>query len=98
MAFPLTATVGDVYATAVQLSGPYSLKVIVPPAGAPPVPVRLMTGLAGCMAVPDRAAESVTAVPSVTSAPAVVGNAGVTGLTVKHSPAEESLEPGMPLA
>ncbi len=67
------------------LLGPYSLNVIVPPAGAPPVPVRLMTGLAGWVAVPPRAAESVTAVPRYTSAPAVVDSVGVTGLTVKHS-------------
>ena len=74
------------------------MKVMVPPAGAPAAPVRLMTGLAGCVAVPDSSAESETALPSVTSGPAVVARAGVTGLTVKHSPALESLEPGIPLA
>ena len=58
----------------------------------------MMTGLAGWVAVPPRVAESVTALPSVTSAPAVVASVGVTGLTVKHSVADESLEPGMPLA
>src|SRR6185436_1971746 len=96
--FPLTATVGDVYASVVQSSGPYSLKVMVPPAAAPPVPVRLMTGSAGWVAVPPSVAESVTALPRRTSAPAVVASVGVTGFTVKHSDALESLDPGMPLA
>ena len=36
--------------------------------------------------------------PRLTSAPAVVASVGVTGLTVKHSVAVESVEPGMPLA
>ena len=81
-----------------QLFGPYSVKVIVPPAAAPAVPVRLITGSAGCVAVPPSMAESVTGLPRLTSAPAVVARVGVTGLTVKHSFTFESLEPGMPFA
>jgi hypothetical protein len=96
--FPLTATGVDVYARVVQLPGPYSLKVIVPPAAAPAAPVRLITGFAGWVAAPLNAAESVTALPSDTPGPAVVANVGVTGVTVKHSVAEESAEVGIPLA
>ena len=95
---PLTVTADDVYATVVQLPGPYSVNVIVPPAGDPPVPVRLMIGLAGWVAVPPKAAESLTAVPKLTPALAVVASVAVTGLTVKHSVDAESLEPGMPFA
>ena len=95
---PLTGTAADVYASVVQLPGPYSLKVMVPDAAAPPVPVRLMTGSAGWVAVPLSAAESVTAVPSVTPGPAVVDKVGVTGVTMKHSVADESLELGIPFA
>ena len=72
--------------------------MIVPPAAAPPVPVKLMMGLAGFVASPLKVAVSVTAVPSRTSSPAEVERLGVTGLTVKHSVALESDEPGMPFA
>jgi hypothetical protein len=97
---PETPTAADVYARLPhpELLGPYNLKVMFPPAGAPPVPVVLITGLAGWVAVPLSVAESVTACPRFTSAPAEVDNVGVTGLTVKHSFALESLELGMPLA
>src|SRR5438309_65239 len=88
---PMTVTAADVVASVVQSSGPYSLKVIVPPAAAPAVPVVLMTGLAGWVAVPLSVAESLTVLPSGTPAPAVVASVGVTGLTVKHSVADESL-------
>jgi hypothetical protein len=96
--FPLTVTADDVKATVVQSFGPYAVNVIVPPAAGPAVPVRLITGLAGCVAVPDSVAVSLTELPRLTSSPAVVARVGVTGLTVKHSVALESLEPGMPLA
>jgi hypothetical protein len=36
--------------------------------------------------------------PRRTSAPALVESVGSTGMTVKHSVADESLEPPMPLA
>jgi hypothetical protein len=49
----------------------------------------------GFGAVPVSDALSVTGSPRVTSAPAVVVNVGVTGFTVKHSVADESLEPVM---
>ena len=86
------------YAGSAHVLGPYSLKVIVPPAAAPAVPVRLITGLAGWVAVPPSVAESVTAEPRLPPGPAVVDSVGVTGVTVKHSVADESLELGMPLA
>jgi hypothetical protein len=96
--FPLTGTVGDVYASDVQLFGPYSLNVIVPPAGAPAVLLRLIGGLVGCVAVSPRVAESETALPRKTSVLAVVARLGVTGVTVKHSPVDESLDPGIAFA
>src|SRR6478736_6109859 len=49
----------------------------------------------GCVAVPASTAWSLTALPRMTSALAVVDSVGVTGVTVKHSPALESFEPGM---
>ena len=70
----------------------------MPPATAPPVPVVLITGLAGFVARFVRVALSVTLLPSKTSDPAVVARVGVTGFTVKHSESRESDEPGMPLA
>ena len=74
--------------TAVDVAvGPYSLNVMVPPAG-PPAVVGLMTGVPGWFAVPVRCALSVIDAPGDTVATGtLVVISGVTGLTVKHSPA-----------
>src|SRR5262245_56965177 len=71
------------------------VKVIVPPAGAPVV-VGLIAGVRGWFDVPLGAAVSGRGWPRTTSGPAVVGNAGVTGVTVKHSFRPLSLESGTP--
>ena len=61
---PVTVTV-FVYATVVQLFGPYAVKVMLPPAG-PPAVVGLMTGLPGLFAVPPSDAVSLIEPPSCT--------------------------------
>jgi hypothetical protein len=66
------------------------------PAAAPAV-VGLIAGVPGWFDVPLRAAVSVTGLPSTTSGPAVVGSAGVTGVTVKHSFTPLSFESGTPV-
>ena len=58
----------------VQSFGPYSVNVTVPPAAAPPVPVRLMTGLAGWVARPLRLALSETVLARKMEADAAFGN------------------------
>ncbi len=89
MLSPVTVTVCGLLpvpvAGVVQLFGPKSLNVIVPPAGAPATD-GLIAGVPGWFAVPLRVAVSVTGCPRRTGpGPAVVIKVGVTGLTVKHS-------------
>src|SRR5262245_1151742 len=100
MPSPATCTAGEVNTrfvasqTAVE-EGPYSLKVMVPPALGPSGP--WMIGLPGLLAVPLSPAWSETLPPRVIGPEAVVGIIGTTGLTTKHSFAEESLASGTPL-
>ena len=102
MPFPLTGVV-RVATSGPQLpvAGPNRVNVIVPLAGVRVAglgaTVSMMLAV-GFGAVPVSDAVSVTGLPNVTSGPAVVDSAGVTGLTVKHSFAVESLEPLMLLA
>ncbi len=87
-----------------QSSGPFRLHVIEPFAAAPTAELMDLKlpssspgpALPGCVAVPDSVAVSVIAVPSVTSADAVVESVGVTGRTSKHSPELESVASGTP--